>query len=125
MPVRAHGSHPHLDATRGTLSIARGPVVYSAEQQDNEYDLDDLVVDPAWVKAAELSSAQLSGDAPETVIISVPAAVDTPGRALYPELAESVSAPNPGEPTTTVTLVPYYLWGNREALAMRVWLRRP
>ncbi|WP_022884577.1 glycoside hydrolase family 127 protein [Glaciibacter superstes] len=125
MPVRAHGSHPHLDATRGTLSIARGPVVYSAEQQDNEYDLDDLVVDPAWVKAAELSSAQLSGDAPETVIISVPAAVDTPGRALYPELAESVSAPKPGEPTTTVTLVPYYLWGNREALAMRVWLRRP
>ena len=137
MPVRAHGSHPHLDATRGTLSIARGPLVYSAEQQDNEHTLDDLVIAPAWVKAAVLSSAQLTEHTPDpTVLVTVPAAVDLPAddvrgerrstkSVLYPELAESTLAPYPAEPTTTVTLVPYYLWGNREALAMRVWLRRP
>ena len=44
MPVRAHGSHPYLDATRGAVGVARGPLVYCVEQQDCPVPVDDLVV---------------------------------------------------------------------------------
>ncbi|RII98337.1 glycoside hydrolase family 127 protein, partial [Clavibacter michiganensis subsp. insidiosus] len=52
MPVRALGSHPHLDATRGTLAVARGPVVYAVEQEDAGAPVDDLLLDPRDLAAA-------------------------------------------------------------------------
>jgi DUF1680 family protein len=39
---------------------------------------------------------------------------------LYPELPED---PASGEPLP-VTLIPYFLWGNRDPGPMRVWIRR-
>ncbi len=42
MPVRGHLSHPHLDATRGAVGVARGPLVYCVEQQDSPVSVDDL-----------------------------------------------------------------------------------
>ncbi|GAA2886813.1 hypothetical protein GCM10020220_091300 [Nonomuraea rubra] len=46
MPVRAHGSHtPTSTPTRGTVSLARGPLVYCVEQQDSpDAAVDDLVI---------------------------------------------------------------------------------
>jgi uncharacterized protein len=127
MPVRAHGSHPYLDATRGSLSFARGPLVYCAEQQDNDAALDDVVVAPEASGEATLSATKLTPDAPaEAVTISLPATV-APARVrtLYPELRSGTeSQTRARHQLTTVSLVPYYLWGNRDALAMRVWLRQ-
>ncbi len=41
---------------------------------------------------------------------------------LYPEL--TVARPTAEETVTVpVTLVPYFLWGNRSPEAMRVWVR--
>jgi DUF1680 family protein len=133
MPVRAHGSHPYVDATRGAISIARGPLVYCAEQQDNAENLDDLLVSPADVAAATTAAVQLGEDSPtDSILVTVPA-VHTPpvtagpSAALYPELVATNDRPahpaHPGDPAQ-LTLVPYYLWGNREARAMRVWLRQ-
>jgi hypothetical protein len=46
----------------------------------------------------------------------------------YPDLDEPHAVPHDGPATTSpavpVSLVPYFLWGNREPAAMRVWLRQ-
>jgi DUF1680 family protein len=127
MPVRAHGSHPYLDATRGALSILRGPVVYCAEQQDNAANLDDVLVSPAALTGATTAAVQLTDETPaDAVVLTVPATTAPPfvATALYPELGAVAAEPAPTGEETTLTLVPYYLWGNREARAMRVWLRQ-
>ncbi|MFT2817297.1 glycoside hydrolase family 127 protein [Leifsonia sp. A12D58] len=130
MPVRAHGSHPYVDATRGSLSVARGPIVYCAEQQDNEVNLDDLIVSAADVHAATTSRVQLTTDTPaDSVLVTIPALnvpPTSPGETapLYPELGTPSRTVAPQGTAATVNLVPYYLWGNRDARAMRVWLRQ-
>jgi DUF1680 family protein len=129
MPVRAHGSHPYVDATRGALSILRGPVVYCAEQQDNAVNLDDVLVSPAGLATATTAAGHLTIETPaDAIVVTVPAVTAPPAAAsaatLYPELDGSAGGPAGGGEPATLTLVPYYLWGNREATAMRVWLRR-
>lgn len=123
MPARAHGSHPYLDATRGAVAVARGPLVYCLEQQDVLAAVDDLLVAPSAVAGARaVTRPVVDGDA---VVLEVPAAVaPLPADDLYPVLRDDPVAGNPN-PEVTATFVPYFLWGNREARAMRVWLRQP
>ncbi|MET7281335.1 beta-L-arabinofuranosidase domain-containing protein [Kribbella sp. NPDC005582] len=116
MAPRAHGSHPYLDATRGAIAVARGPLVYCVEQQDSPAPVDDLLLSVAAVHAA---TARRQGD--HVVLELTAAAAPAPPSELYPVLTERVEEPV-GSPVP-VTFVPYFLWGNREALAMRVWLR--
>lgn len=151
MPVRAHGSHPAVDGTRGAIAIARGPLVFAAEQEDNEAPLDDIVVSVENVSLARVVPTDLEGHAEtRAVAIILPAtiaAVDADAE-LYPELTPggaasadtsataSLDAPSGLAGTSNLTdstsdasptqlaLIPYYLWGNREPLTMRVWLRR-
>ena len=126
MPVRAHGSHPYLDATRGALAVARGPVVYCAEQQDCDVNLDDLVLTADLAAGATVAPGP--AELPDALVIEVPAAVSPPASGeLYPELPErgtpGESARPRGAPARAV-LVPYFLWGNRDPGPMRVWFRR-
>jgi DUF1680 family protein len=44
-----------------------------------------------------------------------------PSNELYPVISEATAVCAVAE--VPVTFVPYFLWGNRQALAMRVWLR--
>lgn len=119
MSVRAHGSHPYLDATRGAVAVTRGPLVYCVEQQDSPANLDDLVLGvPQIIGAhAEMNQDLLPGE----ITLRLAADVIPPSSAeLYPELpAEPVSP----QATAPVTLTPYFLWGNRRPEAMRVWVR--
>ncbi|WP_125614067.1 glycoside hydrolase family 127 protein [Specibacter cremeus] len=121
MVVRAHISHPHLDATRGSVAIARGPLVYCAEQQDNAAGVDDLILEPG---APALAHEQTRGIVPGTgdvVVLSLPVrAAAAPAAELYPLWTETVREVTEAQ---TATLVPYFLWGNRRAETMRVWLR--
>ncbi len=120
MPVRVHGSHPYLDATRGARAVARGPVVYCAEQQDCDVDLDDLVLAADLAAGATITPGPAGlPDAPaiETAATAVPPA----SAELYPELdGQDGSAGRPAR----ALLVPYFLWGNRDPGPMRVWFRR-
>jgi DUF1680 family protein len=121
MPARAHGSHPYLDATRGAIAVARGPLVYCLEQQDAEAPVDDLLLDPASVTAAQTTKSPI---APNAVALAVTAGVaPTPPNDLYPVLREQPAVSSP-DSEVTATFVPYFLWGNRTAQAMRVWLRQ-
>jgi DUF1680 family protein len=119
MLVRAHGSHPYLDATRGALAIARGPLIYAVEQQDCAADIDDLVLDAEDAARATVRPGPAA--LPDSLVIGVTAREVPPSASeLYPELSED---PASGDPLP-VTLIPYFLWGNREPGPMRVWLRR-
>ncbi|NUW36783.1 glycoside hydrolase family 127 protein [Nonomuraea sp. SMC257] len=119
MPVRAHVPHPYVDAARGAVAVARGPLVYCVEQQDAPAAVDDLVLSPADVVNANIAASE---ELPGAVVLRVPAGVAAPPPAeLYPEFG----ARPPSSPAADVsaTLVPYFLWGNRRPEAMRVWVR--
>lgn len=122
MPARAHGSHPYLDATRGAVAVARGPLIYCVEQQDVPAPVDDLVLDPSAVtNSLAVSRPVVDGD---VVVLEVATGVaPPPANELYPVLRDR---PTPGSPDSevTATFVPYFLWGNRQAQSMRVWLRQ-
>jgi DUF1680 family protein len=47
MPVRVLQPHPRVDAVRGCVALARGPLVYCLEQADHDVELEDLRLDPA------------------------------------------------------------------------------
>ncbi len=122
MPARAHGSHPYLDATRGALAVARGPLIYCVEQQDVPATIDDLLLTPSAVTAARAVSKPLAdGDA---VVLEIAAGVaPPPPNELYPVLRDRPTSDLP-DSQITATFVPYFLWGNRQAQSMRVWLRQ-
>ncbi|WP_043627855.1 glycoside hydrolase family 127 protein [Nonomuraea candida] len=119
MPVRAHGSHPYLDATRGAVSLARGPLVYCVEQQDSP----DAAVDDLVVGVPEIAAARLGRQDGAVTLTVTATAAPPPSPELYPELPAE-PAPHP-ETRVTATFVPYFLWGNRRPEAMRVWIRTP
>ena len=123
MPVRAHVSHPHLDATRGAVAVARGPLVYCVEQQDSPAPVDDLVLSAGHIAAAEISSS--TDGMPGAATLRLRAHIGpAPSPELYPEFTtERPTAEATATATVPVALVPYFLWGNRGPGAMRVWIR--
>ena len=88
---------------RRRVAIERGPVVYCAEWPDVEdHHALGLLLDP---KAALTTAA----DHPEF-----------PDIPVIHTMARNIS--NPGLPAKSVRLIPYYLWANRGAGEMSVWL---
>ena len=78
--------------------------------------MDDLLVGPAAVRAA------VARERDGHVVLEMTAGVaPAPSPELYPVITETTEESAVDE--VPVTLVPYFLWGNRQALAMRVWLR--
>jgi uncharacterized protein len=118
MPVRLVRAHPRVDAVRGTVSLARGPLVYAAEQADQASGVavDDLRVDPARppqpVATSDVPGVPVVLQGPAAV---APAAVDD----LYSEVGAPLTA---AVRETTLTAIPYFRWANRGPGAMRVWL---
>ncbi|NUR85074.1 MAG: glycoside hydrolase family 127 protein [Nonomuraea sp.] len=120
MPVRAHVAHPYVDAARGAVAVARGPLVYCVEQQDVEARVDDLVLSRHDLVSANITDSEPG--LPGAVVLRMPVGVaPEPPAELYPELTAGPSAA-PAE-RAPATLVPYFLWGNRRPEAMRVWVR--
>jgi DUF1680 family protein len=99
MPARLLVSDPRVDATRGCVAVARGPLVYALEQPDLPPGvvLEDIRIDP---------SAQLR---PEH----------------RPDLLDGVTVLNTDSARPApITLIPYFAWANRGQHAMRVWIPR-
>lgn len=115
MQVRALHAHPAVKADVGRVAIARGPLIYCAEEVDNAADLNALIV-PQDLSAAR--TAELPGLA-GAVAIEVPAR-----REQWPQRAGRLyDAGHPEFAQATARLVPYHLWDNREPGAMLVWVR--
>src|SRR3954451_11278963 len=116
MPVRLIHPHPRIDAVRGCVALARGPIVYCIEQADHPGDVpvEDLRLDPAAPPQPDGALGELGVD----VTLTGPAVVHTtPAAELYASRpAAAASRP------ATLTAIPYHRWGNRGPNAMRVWI---
>ena len=113
MPVRVLTGHPMVKETAHQVCYSRGPLVYCAEEKDNGAYLHLLQALPeaeAQVAWETIGSLRLP-------VLKVPARrrqIGTGG--LY----RPWSVPDTED--TSLTLVPYFAWGNRGAGEMRVWL---
>jgi DUF1680 family protein len=116
MPPRLVAAHPYVDAVRGCVALARGPLVYCLEQADlpEGTALADVRLDPA----AEVRASPASTLPPGAVTLTAGAHVQAPASpALYAD-----PHANPPGRRIDVTAIPYHLWGNRADGAMRVWI---
>lgn len=89
--------------TRGRMAIERGPIVYCAEGPDtDEGKALDVRIDPATPLTASGDKNFLGG----VTVINAD--------------AKRVSKPN--APAKPIKLIPYFLWANRGAVEMTVWI---
>ena len=100
--VRRLSADPRVAHTRRRLAVERGPVVYCSEWPDADGGRPlTMLLDPA-------SELKASADARWNGVTVI--------NAQARDIANPSAQPKP------VTLVPYYLWANRGAGEMTVWL---
>jgi DUF1680 family protein len=120
MEVRVVTADPRVDATRGSVALERGPLVYCLEAVDQSggFRLDDVVVDPAGPVTAHERPDLLGG----VVTLAARGRLRSGGQppGWWPYRGAEV-AQQPGA-EIELTAVPYYAWANREPGAMRVWI---
>jgi hypothetical protein len=120
-----------VDAVRGAVALARGPLVYCLEQADLPAGtvLEDVSLDPAAPIAlvADVDPAARPA-ADGDLLLGVPGAVLVSAGGSVPESsAGPLYRPYPvdgqgGGASIRLTAVPYFLWGNRAGGGMRVWI---
>lgn len=120
MPVRLLEAHPLIDTTRDAVAIQRGPVLYCLEQADHDFDLMAAQIDPSASLQAAWEGDLLGG----VMIVTAPGyLLDTGawGGQVYRPLESGKELPRQ---SVSLRAVPYHVWGNRGANAMRVWIPR-
>ncbi|OON93043.1 MAG: hypothetical protein ATN31_07175 [Candidatus Epulonipiscioides saccharophilum] len=115
LPMKAKfmQANPHVESDRGMTCVMRGPVVYAAEGIDNKYSLDELFLYTDREVLATYEKDLLAG----VVTLEVPAKHIPQKSDLYYEIQTD------GE-DTTVKMIPYYAWANRELCDMNVWFAK-
>jgi len=119
LDVRFTRADPRVDVNRGAVAIERGPLVYCLEAVDNPGQrLDDVILDPSSDASLGKELSLLGG------IATVAARGHRRDRAhtgWWPYRADARAADGAGG-AIELTAVPYFVWGNREAGSMRVWV---
>jgi DUF1680 family protein len=112
--VRVLAPHPRADGLRGSVAVARGPVVYCLDQVDNTVDIDSIDVVPESISA----HVDAAGD----VRLRAAVVIDPRDPASIP-LYSPLGGAHTGSVTAEVTLRSYSSWGNgASAGSMRVWI---
>lgn len=106
MPVRYSVADERVEADHNRLCITRGPLVYCAEEIDNEHMVTDYFISNVDGMAEVLPIK-------EGLMKGIPA-INIPATAVVGEK----------EKNTSLTLIPYYAWDNRGDKAMNVWFAR-
>lgn len=108
-------AHPAVRQDVGRVAIQRGPLVYCAEQADNPgTDLFNARLDDAS-PLRDATSDLFDG------IVTIKADARVTDTAAWG--GDLYRTERPSEKSTELTLIPYFLWANREPGAMLVWLR--
>jgi hypothetical protein len=113
MPVQRVAANPNVAADRGLLAIQRGPLVYCVEQCDQMAPVPSLVL-PADAELKVHKSKLFGGAAVIRGIGEQTGNADW-SHALY----QRAVVPSK---RTEITAVPYFMWDNRQAGPMKVWL---
>jgi DUF1680 family protein len=114
MPVRQIAANPRVDAVRGCVALARGPVIYAMEDADL----------PAGVVLEDVRLLQVVGIGPGAGVPSLDllVAIETaPTAVLYTDLPAWPVIPELCDPFR-IGIGPYHRWANRTPGAMRVWI---
>ncbi|UYO00908.1 MAG: glycoside hydrolase family 127 protein [Devosia sp.] len=115
MPPRRLYANPKVVMDRHRVALARGPLVYCAEQADNSVAVPDLSLS----RTAAIREQQRDDLFDGIVALTAEAetiATDDWGPDLY-------RTTPPKATPVTLTAIPYYLWANREPGPMQVWIR--
>jgi DUF1680 family protein len=122
MPVRRVAAHPDLFENSGRVAVLRGPILYCAEGVDNPGIDPRAAILPAVPNFSSAYDPELLGG---VTTISTPVTAQPVAAGWEHQLYANVDElPNP--PATqpgTLTLIPYFVWANREPGRMEVWLR--
>lgn len=123
MEPRLFKAHPRIDAVRDSVAIQYGPLVYCLEAADVEVNLMDVRLDENTPLEAVWRDNLLA----EGIIVVEAAGqvvnVEKWQNNLYRPLHENNRQTTSGK-TVFLKAIPYYIWGNREPGAMRVWIPR-
>ncbi|MBB3113089.1 hypothetical protein FHS18_005192 [Paenibacillus phyllosphaerae] len=110
-------AHPAIRADAGRAAIQRGPLVYCLEEADNGKPLTSLSLSNEPNLSDYLDAELLGG----CVVVEGDGLVtdDTawPEGQLYRPLSKETTA-------VRFKAIPYFLWGNRQAGEMSVWMRQ-
>lgn len=98
LPVRRVHASPAVVANRGSVALARGPLVYAVEGADNPGGVEHAACPPSALLLAD-PLAEVAGLGPTVRV-----------RAIGPNAEAALTA------------IPYFLWANRDPGPMRVWL---
>ncbi|HJO06219.1 MAG TPA: glycoside hydrolase family 127 protein, partial [Chloroflexota bacterium] len=117
MRVRRLRSHPRVLDNRGHVALARGPVVYCVEEADHAgVDVYDLGLAPDAAIASHHKGDLLGG---VTVLEAEGVELNSKASNLYQE--QPFAAPG-ATGSTPLKAIPYFVWANRGAGKMRVWI---
>lgn len=106
MPVRYSVADERVEADRNRVAVSRGPLLYCAEQPDNEYPANAYII-------SDISQAGKVSRFDEGRMKGIPSV----------SLSASVDESSCG--CETLTLIPYYSWNNRgDGMSMNVWFMR-
>jgi DUF1680 family protein len=106
---------------RGRVAFQRGPIVFCMEQLDQPeqsggMNLAEYTVLRDAETTAQFEPHLLGG----VMVLTHPATISK--KATDAPLYFPASTPKPDESPTTVKLIPYYAWANREPASMQVWI---
>ena len=112
-PVRMY-AYPEIASDVGLVALQRGPIVYCLESTDNEVSPHRLVL-PRTSSVQVCDNEDTFEGAVTLVADALALATAGWGNQLYrTEPAKTYS--------TTLKAIPYYLWCNRGASTMRIWI---
>lgn len=107
MPVRYSTADERVEADRNRICITRGPLVYCAEEPDNDYQVSSYIV-------ANTDSDALVEPFTVGALKGIPA-ITLAAEAVDGDVQQS----------SELKLIPYYSWNNRgDNTAMNVWFAR-
>jgi DUF1680 family protein len=115
MPVARVFAHPLVKADAGKVALQRGPLIYCLEQADNDgVPVSDAQLPRQASLKAEFKPALFGGAV----------AISARGKKTFAGGWDGELYQNkpPRTKAAKLTAIPYYLWGNREAGPMSVWI---
>lgn len=113
MPVVQVEAHPLVKENRGRAAVRRGPLVYCAEQVDNDSPVFDAVVPLGSRFEARFDPKVLGG-----VVVVEAESLRFPANDWERTLYQAAPRAQRG----TLRMVPYGFWDNRAAGPMAVWM---
>lgn len=117
MPVRYTAPHTMIEETAGQAAIERGPLVYCLEGADAQVEtLDDLLLD--LNEKFKTEEMQIQG----RKIIALKGEMYCLNRTGFDREKLYQPLRYRGMEHTSVRLIPYFAWDNREYGEMRIWI---